>query len=280
MVEQMIGTFAGRWYVTIFGLVFIMVAGRHLGAKRTAVYTAIAVAVGVVAENGSVLVGIPYTTYTFNPALRGKELWIFDVPLMVPLSYTFLAYFAFATARLVVSGPYTSRGRQPVLEFVLAVTLATWALWIIDPVSRLGRYHMIGELFHYAGPGFWFGLPLGSQVGFFCTSGILIGVLTVMMRNEPRHPVPRLLRHPRLPSMLTYLGEVIFMTVTSAVVALKENAEVASTAGSLVGASMIIYIPLFLLVAVYWRSLPHAGSSVAPAPTPTAHELGHQQRNS
>lgn len=280
MVEQMIGTFAGRWYVTIFGLVFLVVAGRHLGAKRTAVYTAIAVAVGVVAENGSVLVGIPYTTYTFNPALRGKELWIFDVPLMVPLSYTFLAYFAFATARLVVSGPYTSRGRQPVLEFVLAVTLATWALWIIDPVSRLGRYHMIGELFHYAGPGFWFGLPLGSQVGFFCTSGILIGVLTVMMRNEPRHPVPRLLRHPRLPAMLTYLGEVIFMTVTSAVVALKENAEVASTAGSLVGASMIIYIPLFLLVAVYWRSLPHAGSSVGPAPTPTAHELGNQQRNS
>jgi uncharacterized membrane protein len=280
MVEQMIGTFAGRWYVTIFGLVFLMVAGRHLGAKGTAAYTAIAVAVGVVAENGSVLVGIPYTTYTFNPALRGKELWIFDVPLMVPLSYTFLAYFAFATARLVVSGPYTSRGRQPVLEYLLAVTLATWALWIIDPVSRLGRYHMVGELFHYAGPGFWFGLPLGSQVGFFCTSGILIGVLTVMMRNEPRHPVPRLLRHPRLPAMLTYLGEVIFMTVTAAVVALKENAEIASTADSLVGAAMIIYIPMFLVVAVYWRSLPQAGSSVAPAPTPTAHELGHQQRNS
>lgn len=28
-----------------------------------------------------------------------------DVPLMVSLSYTFMAYFAFGTARLVVSGP-------------------------------------------------------------------------------------------------------------------------------------------------------------------------------
>jgi hypothetical protein len=85
---------------------------------------------------------------------------------MVPLSYTFMAYFAFAATRLIVAGPYWSRSRQPVFEYVLAVVLATWALWIIDPVSRLGRYFALGELFRYDGPGFWFGLPLGSQVAF------------------------------------------------------------------------------------------------------------------
>ena len=100
MAEEVVGTFIGRWYVTIFGVVFLIVALRHLGLKRTAIYTAIALVVGVLAENGSVHLGIPYTRYAFNPELRGHELWVGDVPLMVPLSYTFMAYFAFAAARL------------------------------------------------------------------------------------------------------------------------------------------------------------------------------------
>ena len=271
MLEQVVGTVVGRWYVMVFGLVFLALAIRHLGAKRTLIYSAFALAVGAAAENGAVWVGFPYTGYTFNPALRGQEVWIFDVPLMVPMSYAFLAYFAFATARLFVSGPYTTRGRQPVLEYVLAVVLSTWALWIIDPVSRLGRYHMLGELFTYNGPGFWFGLPLGSQVGFFCTSAILIGLLSVMMRNEPATPVPGLLRHPRLPALLTYLGEVIFMVGVAITVARTEGGEIAVIADSLAGASLIIAIPMVLLVAVYWRSLPRPGSAELPASDSVAH---------
>jgi len=96
-----------------------------------------------------------------------------------------------------------------VLEYLLAVTLATWALWIIDPVSRLGRYHMLESC--SITPGQDSGLGYRWVPGrFFCTSAILIGVLTVMMRNEPRH-LCRGCFPPRLPAMLTYLGEVIFM---------------------------------------------------------------------
>jgi hypothetical protein len=38
MTEEVIGTFVGRWYVTIFGVVFLLVVLRHLGPKRTAIY--------------------------------------------------------------------------------------------------------------------------------------------------------------------------------------------------------------------------------------------------
>ncbi len=263
MVEQVVGTVVGRWYATMFGLIFLVVAVRHLGARRTLIYAAIALGVGALAENGSVLVGFPYTRYSFNPDLRGHELWIFDVPLMVPMSYAFLAYFAFAAARLLVSGPYATRGRQSILEYLLAVVLSTWALWIIDPVSRLGRYHIVGELFRYKGPGFWFGLPLGSQVGFFVTSGILIAVLTVMMRAEPNIPVAGLLRHPRLPALLTYLGEVIFMAGAAFVVAREESPAVAALADPLAGAAVIIGLPMVLLVAIYWRTLPRPSNTHA-----------------
>ena len=256
MVGEVVGTFVGRWYVTGFGAVFLILGLRHLGAKRTAIYVAIALAVGVLAENGSVHFGIPYTQYAFNPELRGRELWVGDVPLMVPLSYTFMAYFAFAAARLIVAGPHFSRSRQPVLEYVIAVVLATWALWIVDPVSRLGRYFLLGELFRYDGPGFWFGLPLGSQVGFLCTSGILIGALTWMMRDEPPNVVPNLLRHPRFPALLTYVGQIAFMAGAAFVVARTTSSPaVATIADAIAGTAIIIAIPVALLTAVYWRSI-------------------------
>ena len=130
-----------------------------------------------------------------------------------------MAYFAFAAARLIVGGPSSSRSRLPVLEYMMAVLLATWALWIIDPVSRLGRFFLLGDVFHYHGPGFWFGLPLGSQIGFLCTSVILIGILTWMMRNEPAAAVPRLRSHPHLPALITYLAQVGFMTGAAFVIA-------------------------------------------------------------
>jgi uncharacterized membrane protein len=253
---MIVGTLVGRWYVTLFGLAFLALALQHLGPKRTAVYTAIAVALGVLAENGSVHFGIPYTGYEFNPDLRGHELWVGDVPLMVPLSYTFLAYFAFAAARLIVAGPYSTRSRLPVLEYLTAVVLSTWALWIIDPVSRIGSHIFLGELFKYDGPGFWFGLPLGSQVGFFCTSALLIGLLTWMMRAESDVAVPRLRNHPRLPALLTYLGQVAFMGGAAFYVARTTNdAAVAVLADTLAGAALIIGCPIALMTAIHWRSL-------------------------
>ena len=86
-------------------LIFLWCAVRQLGWRRTLLYAVVAVGVGGLAENGSVHLGVPYTRYAFNDALRGEELFLGDVPLMVPLSYTFMAYFAFAAGRLLASRP-------------------------------------------------------------------------------------------------------------------------------------------------------------------------------
>jgi Carotenoid biosynthesis protein len=145
MGAEIVGTLVGRWYVTLFGIAYVVLAVRHLGWRRTAVYTAVALAVGALAENGSVHAGIPYTRYSFDADLRGDELFLGDVPLMVTLSYTFMAYFAFGAARLVVAGPYRSRSAMPVLEYVTAVVLGVWLIWVIDPISRLGAHFFLGE---------------------------------------------------------------------------------------------------------------------------------------
>ena len=264
------GTLFHRWYVTIFGLAFVFFAVRQLGWRRTLIYAVLAFGVGALAENGSVHVGFPYTSYSFNPALRGKELWIGDVPLFVPLSYTFMGYFAFASGRLLASGPWRTRGRRPWMELLLAWMLAVWALWVVDPVSRLGDQFYLGRVFRYRGPGFWFGLPLGSQLGFALTSLVLLSILFWLGRREPDRAVPRgILRHPHFGALLTWHAQVFHMAVVAFVVG----------ADDIGGSAFLMWLPAACVTAVYWSTL-----SAARPPSSSiqddgkAHEAAHEVR--
>ncbi len=257
-MHELAGTVLGRWYVTVFGIVFVWCAVRQLGWRRTVLYAAVAVGVGALAENGSVHLGVPYTRYEFNPDLRGDELFVGDVPLMVPLSYTFMSYFAFASGRLLASGPWRTRATRPWHEWLMAWVLAVWALWILDPVSRLGDEFYLGDLFSYEGPGFWFGLPLGSQAGFAATAGVLLTVLFVMTRDEPARAVDGLRHHPHSVALLTYTAQVLHL----AVVALVIGGTPADTIG---GAALIVWVPVAAMTAVYWSSLNPARHPVPSA---------------
>jgi uncharacterized membrane protein len=244
-MDAVIGTVVGRWYVTLFGLVFLWRASRQLGWRNTGIYAAAALVVGVIAENGSVHLGIPYTRYSFNENLRGDELFVGDVPLMVPLSYTFMAYFAFAAGRLIASGPFRTRAVRSWHELVIAWMLGVWAIWILDPVSRLGDQFYLGRLWEYAGPGFWFGLPLGSQLGFALTAGILLLVLHRLDRDAPNEPVSSITEHPHLIALITYHAQVFHL----AAVAFYLKAD---TIG---GSAFLIWVPAAVITAVHWSHL-------------------------
>jgi putative membrane protein len=244
-LHQIYGTFVGRWYVTLFGLTFLWRASRHLGWRRTILYAVAAVGIGSLAENCSVHFGIPYTGYNFNPLLRHKEIFIGDVPLMVPLSYTFLGYFGFSAGRLLTSGPWQTRARRPWHEYLVGLVLTVWALWIMDPVSRLGNRWFLGTVFHYRGPGFWFGLPLGSQVGFTLTAAILLAILTYMTRSEPNRRVERWMDHPHMVSLVTYNCQILWLAIVAAVLGADEIA----------GSALLMWVPAAAVSAVLWSTL-------------------------
>lgn len=265
-MRELYGTLIGRWYVTALGLAFLWSASRHLGWRKTLTYAVAAIVVGGLAENGSVHLGVPYTRYAFNPHLRGKEIFLGDVPLMVPMSYTFMGYFAFASGRLLASGPWQTRGRRVAHEYLLGVMLAVWALWILDPVSRLGHRWFLGELFHYAGPGFWFGLPVGSQAGFALTAAVLIAILTWVTRDEPNLPVARWRDHPHLNALVTYHGQVAWLAVVACILG----------ANDLGGSAVLMWVPAATVTGVYWSALgalraePSPGRTKAAAPADRA----------
>jgi uncharacterized membrane protein len=245
LLDESLGTIFDRWYVTLFGLTFAWCSVRHLGWRRTALYAGVAFTVGALAENGSVHLGFPYTRYAFNEALRGDELFVGDVPVFVPLSYTFMGYFAFASGRLLASGPRRLRAPRPWMEYVLGVVLAVWALWVIDPVSRLGEDFYLGEVFAYDGPGFWFGLPLGSQAGFTLTSVVLVGVLSVLARREPDAAVRTWTAHPHLLALVVYHVQVFHIAVVAFVIG----------ADALGGAAFLLWVPIAGMTAVHWTTL-------------------------
>ncbi len=250
------GTFVGRWYVSLLGVVFLWRASRQLGWRKTLTYTVVALVAGGLAENGSVHFGFPYTSYTFNHALRTKEIWLGDVPLMVPLSYAFMGYFGFSAGRLLASGPWRTRAARPWQEYVVGLMLTVWALWIFDPVARLGQRWFLGDLFRYKGPGFWFGLPLGSQVGFTATAAVLLGVLTWMAKDEPDLPVACWREHPHLVSLLTYHGQIVWLAVVAVVLGADEIG----------GSAALMWVPAAAVTAVLWSNLrPRPGHSDEPS---------------
>lgn len=251
MVHEVLGTVVGRWYVTLFGATFLWCALRQLGWRKTLTYFVVALIVGGIAENASVHLGVPYTRYAFNDSLRGDELFLGDVPLMVPLSYTFMAYFAFAGGRLLASGPFRTRALRPWHEWLIALMLAVWALWVLDPISRLGQHFYLGELFAYAGPGFWFGLPTGSQLGFACTAAVLLAVLFRLDRAAPSLDVRGFRDHPHSIALITYHGQVFHL----AGVGFWLGSQGVPAGNTIAGAAVLMWVPAAALTAVQWSRL-------------------------
>jgi len=254
-LDLVTGTLVGRWYVTLFGLAYLVYGTRLLGARRLAIYSAIAFVIAVASENASVVWGVPYTLYSFNQELRSHELFIGNVPLAVPLSYTFVMFFSFAAARYVAAGPWRTAPTSGAAAYALAVVFATWSTWTLDPVSQRGARWYLGDLFHYHGPGFWFGLPLLSQVGWLLVSATLCGVLAAMTPDRGTQPVARAAHHPLLPSFVIFLVQILHLAVVALFIG-------ETTLG---GAGFIIWIPALAVAAALWVEMHATARSRAPA---------------
>ena len=118
---------------------------------------------------------------------------------------------------------------------------ATWATWTLDPVSQRGALFYLGDLFHYDGPGFWFGLPLLSQVGWFVMSAILCGLLARMTWHTPQAN-ERPLRNPLIWCLVAFLVQVLHLSVVALVVG-------EQTLGA---AGLLMWVPAAAVTAVLW----------------------------
>jgi putative membrane protein len=199
-IELFIGTFWLRPYVFGFLAAFLVIALAEIGWRRTAVWIAIGYAVAFTCEYSSTRSGFPFGLYHYlDAATRDRELWISNVPFMDSLSFVFLSFVSWATARRLlgttareeVSGEIAWR---PAL-LLLAAGLMVAIDLVCDPVALRGDQWFLGKIYYYEHPGLFFGVPLTNFLGW---GFVALAVLVVMagleklgwLRGSPLGPLP------------------------------------------------------------------------------------------
>jgi len=105
---------------------------------------------------------------------------------------------------------------------------------------------------------------------------VLVGLLSVLMRDEPCEPIDRMASDPRWPALGGYLGQVVFMAETAFVVARRsDDVMVTREADALAGSAFVIFAPIVLLVALQWRVVGAGRDGGRPAaPAQVVDDLG------
>lgn len=141
-----------------------------LGARRTLVFFAAAVAVSLTAELVGTATGWPFGAYeyaeTLGPMVAGR------VPLAIPLSWFYLGLTSYLLGRLVIA-----RAGLPDRAAV-SVALGAWLLvvWdlVLDPAMAHPSMPMTFWIWHDTGR--YFGMPLSNFAGWGLTAVVFMSL--------------------------------------------------------------------------------------------------------
>ena len=202
-----------RPYVFVFLAVFLFVASRLIGWRRTGYFMAITWIVAFVCEFSSTRTGIPFGWYFYTGSTIGQELYIADIPFMDSLSFVFLLFASYCMALAFLlpatgasSGVSIIRMQIPLAvrtgwPIVLLTTLFfTFIDIIIDPVTLRGDRWFLGKIYYYPDPGIHFGIPVANYIGWATVS--LLALLAYL-------PLDRKLSQTDLPPAESVTGHVL-----------------------------------------------------------------------
>lgn len=181
-----LGTLQLRPYVFIFLLLFLLLAWRQIGWKRTLLWVVTGYILAFLAEFSSIHWGFPFGDYYYIETTRNQELWVAGVPFMDSLSFTFLTYVGFSCAWQLWAAfrgglskqadPGYRDTRRSWQVLVIGAAITTLMDVIIDPVALMGDRWFLGLIYGYRYGGHYFGIPVSNFIGWFLLSAVIIGV--------------------------------------------------------------------------------------------------------
>ena len=182
-----------RPYVFIFLAFYLAAAILQIGLARTLVFTLLAYSIAFLSEYSSTRTGFPYGFYSYIQTTTDKELWIFNVPFMDSLSYTFLSYCSFSLAIFLNQKVVRKKNNIFIIDFengmqqkiVLYSSVILFVLLdvIIDPVALRGSKWFLGQIYHYHKHGFYFGVPLSNFAGWMVVGFCIIYLFQFINRR-------------------------------------------------------------------------------------------------
>lgn len=200
-MEILITTLIKRPYVFVFLAAFLYLAVRHIGLSRALIWLAVGYVIAFASEYSSIHNGFPYGEYHYIYENLKGELILAGVPVWDSVSYSFMTYAGYSTARYALP-------KAGLWKVWLAGAALTTVLDIItDPVARLGKEWFLGEVYHYARDGWYFGVPWTNFAGWFLVALAIIGA-NLACHCEPEGRGERLsILHP-----LFYISICLFNT--------------------------------------------------------------------
>jgi putative membrane protein len=147
--------------VIVFALATViqLVATRRLPVALA--FLVVTAAVGFAVESVGTRTGYPFGSYLYNSSLGPR---LRDVPLVIPLAWTMMAWPALAVARRLSN-------KRIGVALVGGWALASWDLFLDPQMVRAGHWHWT-----YPTPGVQ-GIPLTNYAGWLLVSVFLIAVI-------------------------------------------------------------------------------------------------------
>jgi uncharacterized membrane protein len=194
-----------RPYVFLFLGIYLFAATKKIGPKKAVLFTLIAWAVAYASEFSSVRTGFPFGLYYYIPSTKGKELWVMGVPFMDSLSFTFLSYSSWRTARFFIP-----RGEKFSWKIILlGAFLMTLLDVVIDPLALRGDRWFLGKIYYYPTPGPYFGVTIANFVGWF-----FVGALTMRIWKAVDGAVDgRQTSYNKSSDVINFMGPTLYFIV-------------------------------------------------------------------
>ncbi len=160
--------------VLLFAAASVTAAWRSLGRRSALILLVVSAGVGLVAEAVGTATGVPFGDYTYADSLGVRLL---DVPLIIPLAWTMMAYPALVVGRVVADG---WRLGTPGRVVVSALALASWDVFLDPQMVDAGHWTFGPD----NGPTLT-GIPLVNFAGWLLVALLLMTVLAAVL-PEPR----------------------------------------------------------------------------------------------
>ncbi len=225
IIALFLKTILFRPYVFVFLAAFLFAAIQLIGWPRTWRFWLISWAMAFLSEFSSTRNGIPFGWYHYNGSTVGQELYLANMPFIVPISYSFILYAAYCVALCFILpiGPSTASTHPMFKPLHLDVDARTsWSVilltaflfvfidMVIDPVAIRGDRWFLGKFYYYLDPGFHFGIPITNYVGWVVVGLISLAIYFSLERRIPS-PSPSLSVTPQLLlGVGLYYGVLVF----------------------------------------------------------------------
>src|ERR1700720_1211153 len=251
-MHLLLSTIALHPYVFIFLASFLFIAIVNFGLRTTLFFTVLTYAVSLACELSSIHNGFPFGLYHYIDATRAREIWVFGVPFMDSLSFTFLA-FASYTVALLLSSPLYRRGadirildtwkiRRAPRVWLMAALFMVMVDMVVDPLSVLGDRWFLGRIFWYDPPGPHFGVPISNYLGWYFLAAVTVALFQWLDRRLNRGGATPLGAVPAAPSRALW-GPALYAGMVSFAIVMLFRIDALEIAW----AGIFIFLPLLAL---------------------------------